>query len=214
MAMGSTLGYKASYFISMFTGVLSYHLGVIVGLLLSDASIQTGSKYVTTARLVLTQSLKHFQYLWFVWTILSPYCQSLPHLVKTKLNGKVYLSVAFKTHAYASLAIIYKMFIVNGVKVVPNNIFNLLNEVALAHWIMGDGAKTTSRGLLLCTDSFTLQDVVKLMNVLRIKWNISSNLVFYNKLPRIYIPKGEMNKVRDSVSLHMHRSFNYKLYSL
>lgn len=40
---------------------------------------------------------------------------------------------------------------------------------------MCDGA-FTHKGLTLCTDSFTLKDVVILMNVLLIKYNIRSNL--------------------------------------
>jgi hypothetical protein len=38
------------------------------------------------------------------------------------------------------------------VKVIPENIYDLLTPVALAHWIMGDG-KALSKGIALCTDS-------------------------------------------------------------
>jgi hypothetical protein len=61
------------------------------------------------------------------------------------------------------------MFIVGGIKVVPTDIYDLLNDVAFAHFIMGDGSRPTNGGLLLCTDMFTTHDVVMLMNVLRIK---------------------------------------------
>jgi len=37
--------------------------GVIVGLLLSDASLQFSSKYAKNARLGIEQSFKHFPYL-------------------------------------------------------------------------------------------------------------------------------------------------------
>jgi len=38
----------------------------------------------------------------------------------------------------------------------------------------------------LCTDSFTLQEVVKLMNVLKIKYNINSTIQgIKNQKPRI-----------------------------
>jgi hypothetical protein len=35
-------------------------------------------------------------------------------------------------------------------------LFDYLNEIVLAHWILGDGAKK-NKGLTLCTDSFTLK---------------------------------------------------------
>lgn len=39
-----------------------------------------------------------------------------------------------KTRTYSVFKILYDKFILNGVKVVPNDIFELLDEVALAHW--------------------------------------------------------------------------------
>ena len=48
-------------------------------------------------------------------------------------------------------------------KVVPDSNYNLLTPMALAHWIMGDRVNL-NKGLVWCTDSFTLQEVVKLMN--------------------------------------------------
>ena len=102
------------------------------------------------------------------------------------------------------------MFIVNKVKVVPSNIYDLLTPIALAHWIMGDGA-SRNEGLTLCTDNFTLPDVIKLMNVLRIKFNIECSIHYNVRKPRIYIPKYEMVKLRGIVGPFMVDSMLYKL---
>ena len=40
---------------------------------------------------------------------------------------------------------------------------------------MGDGAKM-NKSLILCTDSFTLQEVILLMNVLKLKFGINSTI--------------------------------------
>lgn len=40
---------------------------------------------------------------------------------------------------------------------------------------MGDGAKL-NKGLILCTDSFTVQELITLMNVLKIKYDINSTI--------------------------------------
>ena len=56
----------------------------------------------------------------------------------------------------------------------------MLTPVALAHLIMGDGS-VRPQGLILCTDSYSLNDVVRLMNVLIIKYRLECTLQFYTK---------------------------------
>lgn len=75
---------------------------------------------------------------------------------------------------------------------------------------MGDGA-IRNQGLILCTDSFTLQDNVKLMNVLKIKYGLNTSIHMDNKKPRIYIRYESMSKLRDIVSLYILPSMRYKL---
>ena len=66
---------------------------------------------------------------------------------------------------------LHSLFYTNGVKIVPHNIYELLTPVALAHIIMGDGERR-SHGLVLCTNSYSCQDVVRLMNVLIIRYGL------------------------------------------
>jgi LAGLIDADG DNA endonuclease family len=56
-----------------------------------------------------------------------------------------------------------------------NNIYELLTPVALAHWIPGYGS-AKRHGLILFTNSFIVQDVVKLINVLIIRYNLDCNI--------------------------------------
>lgn len=51
----------------------------------------------------------------------------------------------------------------------------ILIRIALAFWIMGDG-ETNPFGLRLCTDSFSVQDVVRLIKVLIIRYNLKCSL--------------------------------------
>ena len=55
-------------------------------------------------------------------------------------------------------------------KTIKLDLFHYLDYVTLAHWIMGDGAKL-GKGIILCTDSFSLTEVVLLMNILKITWS-------------------------------------------
>ena len=52
---------------------------------------------------------------------------------------------------------------------------NFLTPIVLAHMIMGDGS-VKSHGLDLCTNSYSIQDVIRLMNVLIIKYRLECNL--------------------------------------
>ena len=95
---------------------------------------------------------------------------------------------------------------------IPNNIYELLTPVALAHLIMGDGT-TKNSGLIICTDSYSIQDVVRLMNVLILRYDLnctlhkSSNGLGY----RIYISKNSVSKVVEIVKPHLIPSMYYKI---
>jgi hypothetical protein len=106
---------------------------------------------------------------------------------------------------------LFDMWVVNGIKVVPFDIFNLLTPLALAHWILCDGTLHSGGGMYLCTDSFTVQDVIRLMNVLLVKFDIPSDLRYINGLPRIYIKKANVNRVRAIVRPFIIPSMLYKL---
>jgi hypothetical protein len=75
---------------------------------------------------------------------------------------------------YLALLQCYSLFYINKVKVIPENIYELLSPVALAHLIMGDGTASLY-GLVLCTNSFSLPDV-RLMNVLMICYGLECTI--------------------------------------
>jgi hypothetical protein len=76
---------------------------------------------------------------------------------------------------------------------------------------MGNGAKR-NKGIILCTDYFTLKEVVILMNILLIKYNINSTIHYDNKKPRIFINKKELNKIKSYIKSYFVKSFLYKLH--
>jgi rRNA maturation endonuclease Nob1 len=102
------------------------------------------------------------------------------------------------------------MFYVNKVKVIPANIYDMLTPVALAHMIMGDGTYKR-KGIALCTDSYSIQDVVRLMNVLVIRYELKCTLHESNGHYRIYISRNSMEKVVKLVQPFMVPSMYYKI---
>ena len=192
--IGCTLGLpKFTNYLRDITYIPNYHLGIIVGLLLSDAGLSKQKKSIN-ARLGFKQSMIHFSFFWSTFMLLSHFCSSMPYTDNTTLKGKMYYGIRMDTRGYPCFTLLFNMFYQYDAEkkryiiIVPLDIYNLLSPESLAYWIMGDGLGNVWKGLYLCTDSFTNYDIVKLMNVLLIRYNIKSSLVVLSGKSRIYIP--------------------------
>ena len=104
---------------------------------------------------------------------------------------------------------LHYLFYPSGVKIIPHNIYNLLTPVALAHLIMGDGS-ISRHGLILCTNSYSCQDVVRLMNVLMIRYRLECTIHLKRQNQKIeymiYIGKGSIPILRTIVTSYLHPS--------
>jgi hypothetical protein len=188
----------------------NFHLSVIIGLVLSDGSFATTNRSINKS-LRFKQSLEKSEYVWFVFSIFAHYCSRLPYLVKGERAGTKTLALEFYTRALPCISELFSIFHVNGLKIVPANIYELLTPVALAHLIMGDGS-ARDYGLTLCTDCFVLSDVVRLMNVLIIRYGLNCTLQKRkDNQYRIYIASSSMPLLRSIVTPYIHSSMMYKL---
>ena len=76
---------------------------------------------------------------------------------------------------------------------------------------MGDGS-VQRHGLIICTDSYKLIDVIRLKNVLIIRYRFECTLRFHTPTqPRIYIKEGSMPLLRQIVKPYMCSSMLYKI---
>lgn len=189
----------------------SYNKGVVVGLLLSDGWITSTSISNKNSRLGFKQSLSHSSYVWFVFFLLSHYCSSYPVFISTKTKDTSTYALQIFTRTLPCFTEIRSLFYVNNIKIVPEDIYNLLTPVALAHLIMGDG-NADKHGLILCTDSYSMKDVVRLANVLMVKYRLDCSVyVKASMYPRIYIKAKSMSLLRTLVTQHMSSDMLYKL---
>lgn len=188
----------------------AYQYSVIVGLLLSDGWLIIASSTSISPRLGFSQSLNRFKYVWFVFNLLSHYCENYPIIRERKRVDRVLWCVDMVTRSLPCFAKLYYLFYVNKVKVVPYNIYDLLTPVALAHFIMGDGG-FKSKGIFLCTDSYTIQDVVRIINVLIIRYDLKCTLHKSNENYRIYISRNSVHKVVKIIKPHLIPSMYYKI---
>ena len=142
---------------------------------MSDGWLEFSSKANKNARWGFKQSLDKFAYVWFVFNILSHYCSSSPRLTTSIRAGNRFYGLRFRTRAMPCLTELYSLFYPNGVKIVPYNIFELLTPIALAYMIMGDGS-VQRHGLIICTNNYSIEDVVRLMNVLIIQYKLECKI--------------------------------------
>lgn len=95
-------------------------------------------------------------------------------------------------------------------KIVPLNLYDYLNYEKLAHWIKGNGTRKKNAKILQ-TDSFTIKEVVFILNVLLIKLNIRSTIQYQRNNPVLYITTASKNRIREKLRPFMCKSMLYKI---
>lgn len=153
-----------------------------------------------------------------LFEIFSPFCSSSIKLnsYTDKRTNKLYSSLFLRTKRLPLFTEYYNLFYSNGIKIIPNNIYELLTPLGLAHWIMQDGSfHKVSKGIVLCTDSFTKEEVLLLIEVLQEKFNLKCTI---QKAPnkslnrfRIYISAKSMHILRELTQSYFNSSMLYKL---
>ena len=92
------------------------------------------------------------------------------------MRGKPFVSYQFDTRQLPCLKLVLELFYDcssgRSVRRISPTLLCYFDDLALAHWIMGDGSKR-NQGITLCTDGFTIQEVVLLINILILKYDIS-----------------------------------------
>ena len=180
---------------------------------MADFHIQTG---ILMLNYILSRRYLVLNMFFFVFSILSHYCSSCPSLVSGIRAGKRNNGLEIFTRSFPCFKELRSIFYVDKVKIIPDNIYELLTPVALAHMIMGDGS-VSRHGLVLCTNSYRLEEVVLLMNVLMIRYELECTIHKKRRNQKIehmiYIRQGSMPSLLNIVSPYMHESMLYKLKS-
>lgn len=187
---------------------------ILIGKLLSDAWKQSRPGW--NPRIAMKQSIVNFNYLWLTFIEKSSLCGAFPYPSSNIKRGKRFYALTFQSRQLKTFRLVRSLLYkeTKG-KVFQRSIqedqFYYLDYIALAHWIKGDGAKH-NRGLILCTDGFSIKETILLMNILRLKFDISPTLYKCKGLPRIHIFKRDMLKIRPFIQPYFVKSFLYKIY--
>ena len=124
------------------------------------------------------------------------------------LRGKTFYSWTFQTRQLSSLLEIFHLFYVkeNGKwkKTIKPELFFYFDYIALAHLIQGDGS-SRNKGVCLITYGFTLKEVILLLNILIIKFDIKPTIYSYEQRwdPKINKgPKPELSKMEHQIQIN------------
>ena len=84
------------------------------------------------------------------------------------------------------------------IKIIPDDIYDYLNYESLAHMIMCDGS-FSSKGLTLNLQSFTLKELILLLNVLKIKFDLDCTIHKSRHQYVLYIRVKSVNKLYKNI---------------
>lgn len=190
-------------------------VSIIFGSLLGDANAEKRLIGLGT-RITFYQEDVHTEYLLYLHEMFSKlgYCNPKVPVGTTRLGtkGKVRKIIRFSTWTYTSFNWIQDLWYKDKVKCVPECIGEYLTPLALAIWIMDDGAKV-GKGLKFSTNSFIYDECLILVKALSDNFNIKASIQSAGSKNQyiIYIWKESINDLRNIVSPYMIPEMKYKI---
>lgn len=211
------------------TSIVSYMIGlpnrilyILIGILLSDGTIEfIGSNLkkvnkidpnvlMVNSRFKLKQSVIHVSYLLYVYTLLSHYCISVPRVKWETVKGKKYLLLELITRSLPIFTVLRLKFYEGRVKKIPLDIYDYLSYESLAHIIMCDGSYIKGGGITLNLQNYSLKELILLLNVFLIKFNLDCTLHKNRHKYVIYIKKESMERLYFNVKDYIIPEMRYK----
>ena len=207
--LSSTVNYPKFTSIVRHMVAFPYNLrSMLGGLLISDGWLEISKSGNT--RFFFKQSLDKSEFVLFVFNRLSHFCSSYPMITTTSLKDRNFKGLCFNTRAYPCLTEFYYMFYVKRTKIVPLNLYEIIDYEFLAYWVMGDGTKA-GNAIYLQTQTFTVEECVLIISILIHKFNLNCNIHMQRKQPTIYISAKSVNKIKSQLLPYFIPSMVYKL---
>ena len=191
---------------------------VLIGSILGDGNLRILKQ---NAFLTVSHSEKQKDYVLWKYNLFKKWVLTYPRQEKReyyKDNRRQLISWRWSTVSHPTFTYYYHLFYPHGEKLIPDSIKRILiSPLSLAVWCMDDGSrKPYGKGAFLHTQSFTLDDQLKLIEVLRKNFSIdarisSAGLWKGKRLNRLYITAGSFLQFRNLVLPYMLPSMFYKV---
>ena len=180
---------------------------LVVGSLLGDG-------YLTpNGSLQIEHCLEQAAYTFWKYEKLQPIAGQQPTLVERydRRTRKTYRSMRFYTKAV--LKDFRNSFYQDRRKIVPSNLGDFLDPLAVAVWFMDDGGRgaRTPRGLVFNTSCFSADEQVVLTGVLLDSFGVVSSIHKHGKGFQLYIKAESFSRFSELISPYLIASLRYKL---
>ena len=190
---------------------------LIIGSLLGDGTMRIG-KGAVNANFKVEHGLEQKDYVLWKYRVLEPLVMTEPKISYryTADRQKYQKSWWFRTFRHPILTDIYKFFYIGsgyrtGRKIIPSNIQDYLDPLALAVWIMDDGSYNKDK-IDISTYSFLFEEIELLCRSLEKRYGLSA--WYYkdrDKGYRMYFRKSVTGKLVDLIRPHIVTSMMYKI---
>ncbi|KAK9893143.1 LAGLIDADG DNA endonuclease [Cystobasidium minutum MCA 4210] len=191
---------------------------ILVGYLLGDGGIFYASKKSGTPRFEFSMGQERLEFAQHLALLFKDYASNGLKEVKVKAiaNGSFYTSYRFKTKSLE----LFNYYRDIAVKVVPQNIAELLTPVALAYLIMADGNYDRGRNRVrIYTNSFSKEEVTLLATTIQLNFGIYAGVLADRRGGPLRekdqyiltIGAKELPKLKRLVSQHMLPSMKYRI---
>lgn len=185
---------------------------ILIGLMLGDGHLESKNSG-RTYRLKIEQSLKHQQYVEYLYGYWRDWVLTPPKVKKTLINGRVHQKLNFQTLSHSSFRFFAAQFYRGKVKVVPKLIHRWLSPKALAIWFMDDGSVKSreSKALILNTQSFAIEDIKILCQALERRYGLQCKPRKQAEGFQIFISGKSYELFKSIILPHMCGSMLYKI---
>ena len=187
---------------------------IIVGLLLGDGYLEFDK--FKASRLQIKQAESKKEYVFWLYSLFAEFVKTPP---KQRLDTNQWY---FSTRSLREFEPWRKCFYMNGRKIIPKNISDLLTSpIALAVWFMDDGTLDyrlhSHYSFTLSTDAFNIAEVELLQDTLLKNFGIESSIQTPSsrgkKYTKLYVGKNGREKFLQIIQPYILKCFAYKMPS-
>ena len=193
----------------------SHQIDVIIGSLLGDARLECrsiGVRSPITVRFRVHHGLKQKDYVFWKFNILKEFVNEEPKEISwTNPKRDLHeISYYFHTKSMKELGILYHYFYKNKIKILPEDIFDIINPRMIAVWFMDDGSNT-KESFTLNTHGFERKDQERIVNFLGDTFQINATIVKDRTKLKIRIGKYDFQRFINIVEPYIIPSMIYKI---
>lgn len=192
-----------------------HQLDVIIGSLLGDARLEcrsVGLHQPITARLRVHHGEKQKDYVFWKYKVLRNFVLRGPQesLWDNPKRGLHEISWYFHTKSTQNLGMLHSFFYKNGVKLLPEKIFDLLTPQMIAVWFMDDGSNNGGN-ITMNTHGFSYPEQVSIVDFFKNRYDMNPTVIKDRTKFKIAIGHSDYAKFLDIVRPFVISLMAYKI---